>query len=732
MRYPAAIRLSLLLLFGLVQVADCRADVIIDNDGGPPSYAEAGGWSPSAYTGFRNGGYSVSSSQGASATWRPGFSTARHCEVVVVFRSGGNRADDARYTVAHAGGTTVVQLSQYAATSSMVEASLGEFDFGPGADQYVRLEAVAQGKIYIADAVLFRTGTDDPPAIFPASVLPVRPAPSSPVPLTAVITDDDAVASATVLYTPTPPGIPVSVPAYDDGAHADGAANDGRYGAAVPGQPDGTSVTCTLVARDTAGQETSRTVGTYLVSSAPFPEYRAMWVTSWGSGFLNPAQADTLVSTLRAANLNTILPEVRKTGDAYYDSAFEPRGSNIPGATFDPLAYLIQAAHDTSGGKGRMQVHAWFVMHRAWVNGSGALPTGHVLARHPEYEMVRQDGSVSADDRWLDPGHPGAVDHNVAVVLDCLSKYDLDGIHFDYIRYPGNKDWGYNARSVERFNTVHGRSGVPATTDSLWCDWRRECVSLEVKKITVKARMLRPQAVVTAATICGGSYNTFQGSTTYSDFFQDWGGWLRNGIIDYNMIMNYVADTNPVRFQGWTDLSLAEDEGRGSVIGLAPYMSNSIQGTLDQVRYCRMQGADGTNLFSWGGEVTSNSLGETKAQFYAALKDQLYTTRVDPPGAPWKSAPTAGIYEGVVRLNGQPVDHAAVRIDGRPETATVTDGSGWYAILDAPVGAATLRFSKPGLPDVVLPASIPAAGNIITVDANFTGNAGICDWNNSR
>ena len=88
--------------------------------------------------------------------------------------------------------------------------------------------------------------------------------------------------------------------------------------------------------------------------------------------------------------------------------------------------------------------------------------------------------------QFLDPGHPGAVDHNVAVILDCLSKYNIDGINLDYIRYPELRIPGYNPVSVARFQHVHRH--VPTADDHgpQWCDWRRECVTHEVKKIYVQ------------------------------------------------------------------------------------------------------------------------------------------------------------------------------------------------------------------------------------------------------
>ena len=114
-------------------------------------------------------------------------------------------------------------------------------------------------------------------------------------------------------------------------------------------------------------------------------------------------------------------------------------------------------------------------------------------------KCLKKDGSVDETSRYIDPGHPGVVEHNLNVIMDCLENYDIDGVHFDYIRYAG-RDYGYNPVSVERFNTIYGRSGIPDATDEEWCNWRRECVTLEVKRIYINIWKEKPEVLLTTAT----------------------------------------------------------------------------------------------------------------------------------------------------------------------------------------------------------------------------------------
>jgi uncharacterized lipoprotein YddW (UPF0748 family) len=703
-------------------------DTVVDNDAGAPGYTESGTWTLSGSTGW-NGTtyrYTLSTDPPGYCVWRPTIPAAGDYDVYAAILRSTNRTIDAPYTITHAGGTSIAHINQSGGLA-VVELFLGRFNFSAGTGGSVRMDNNGGTGAYIADAVIFRPATPQPPQITQMNHAPGSPTTSDTVALTARITFSSPLVSATATYTPTPPGTPSTVTVHDDGAHSDGAAGDSVYGAFVPAQPLGAVVQYYFSATDNQARSSQSAAQQYTVGAPIAGEWRCIWADSWNTSFLNLTEAQDLVNTCRANNINTVIVEVRKIGDAYYSSALEPRATNISGgAAYDPLGQLIQLAHDTSGGKKHVQVHAWFVAHR--ISKGETLAPAHVLVQHPEYEMVKSDGTKDSANRFLDPGHPGTVDHNVAVILDCLSKYDIDGINLDYIRYPESAGyWGYNPVSVSRFNTVFGRTGSPAGTDAQWSDWRRECVALEVKKIYIKAWKLKPLTMLTACTVNWGSNYTdatYPTSSAYSGVFQDWAGWLDKGIIDYNALMDYTPLTSTARFQGWANLSFAHDGQRGSIIGIGAYLHSSVQGSMDQLLWVRQQGG-GLNIYDWGSEVQGNTGGETRAQFYSALKAQVTPNWVDPPQTPWKQSPTTGIYEGTVKVAGQPVDHATVSIVGQPATQTVTDGSGWFGILNVAPGAHTLRFSKAGLRTLNVPATITSAGQIVTLDIGMEVPVGV-------
>ena len=87
----------------------------------------------------------------------------------------------------------------------------------------------------------------------------------------------------------------------------------------------------------------------------PVPhEIRALWVVR--GTLRHPDSVKAMVRRAHAAGFNTLIVQVRGTGDAYYDSRWEPRSEALAQQkrSFDPLALVIKEAHARD-----MTVHAW-------------------------------------------------------------------------------------------------------------------------------------------------------------------------------------------------------------------------------------------------------------------------------------------------------------------------------------------------------------------------------------
>ena len=192
-----------------------------------------------------------------------------------------------------------------------------------------------------------------------------------------------------------------------------------------------------------------------------------MWVQR--GSLTSPNSIISAIDTAKAAGFNTLIVQVRGRGDAYYDSRHEPRGAALPAnSSFDPLELVLERAH-----RAGLKVHAWVNVNLV----SDAQPPSarkHIVHTHPEWLMVPRplaadlskmkprdpaylrrlsEYAKARSDRvegiFLSPVHAGAVDHTVRVIGDIASRYDVDGIHLDYIRFP-NDEFDYSVRCSTR------------------------------------------------------------------------------------------------------------------------------------------------------------------------------------------------------------------------------------------------------------------------------------------
>lgn len=159
----------------------------------------------------------------------------------------------------------------------------------------------------------------------------------------------------------------------------------------------------------------------YRSAAAAQPELRGIWMHA--TQMKTPAEADACIRKIDDANLNAVFVLVWYWGgQAFYQSRLCPMGEGVE-AGFDPLGYLVESCH-----KRKIEVHAWFV------NGAyGQRRSRHVLDAHPDWAVEAPGG----DELWYDFGKPEVRKFQSDLMIECLERYPVDGIHFDYIRYSG-------------------------------------------------------------------------------------------------------------------------------------------------------------------------------------------------------------------------------------------------------------------------------------------------------
>lgn len=462
-------------------------------------------------------------------------------------------------------------------------------------------------------------------------------------------------------------------------------------------------------------------------------EFRGLWVDSFHPGLRSASEVRQVVADARAGHFNALLVEVRRRGDTFYDSRLEPKAVDVKPPNFDPLAELIALAHDTNSGP-PLEIHAWMVAFNIW-NERHTPPSqpSHPYRLHRDW-LTRTDRGTTWDgaNYAFDPGHPEVQRHTFNVAMDIVSRYDVDGLHLDYIRYAG-PEWGYNEVAVERFKSAFNRTLMPLPNDPLWLQFRRDQVTALVRKIYLSVAAVKPRITISAATIAWApgivSDAEWAHSAAYSTVLQDWRAWMEEGILDLNVPMVYFRQqtVSSNDWAAWSTFAKDHRYRRHVAVGTAVYLNNATLG-LAQMRSTRNptpagNRADGVALFSYAMPTRDRT---SRADFLKALTtprldgrdlDPLFPTPTNVPSMSWKSAPTSGHLKGVVTSATNPfgIDGATVTLSGTANRSLTADATGFYGVVDLPPGEYVLTASHPGLRSASTNATL-APGAVTTLD----------------
>ncbi len=350
----------------------------------------------------------------------------------------------------------------------------------------------------------------------------------------------------------------------------------------------------------------------------PKREVRAVWITTMG-GLDWPRSADKaeqqsslarIVATLKAANFNTIFFQVRARGDAYYHSSYEPWAENLTGTLgkdpgWDPLQFLLSEAHRVG-----IEVHAWFNVYKI----RGANPVGPSIPPHPSRFLSAWTVPYGGE-LWLDPGVPDVKTYLLRVALELVRMYDLDGINFDFARYPG-RDFP-DDETYRRYGNGINRD-----------DWRRSNVTRFITEFYDRAMSSKPMLKVGSSPL--GVYQigrNGESGGSYSQYYQDSRGWLHARKQDYLSPQLYWAvGTNG----GEPDFSRlvqewqTQSEGRQIYAGVGAFKEEVLQQLPMEIDSARACGAAGEAFYRYENLRTLNTLG------------QLYETPANIPSMAWK------------------------------------------------------------------------------------------------
>jgi uncharacterized lipoprotein YddW (UPF0748 family) len=276
-------------------------------------------------------------------------------------------------------------------------------------------------------------------------------------------------------------------------------------------------------------------------------------------------------------------------GVAYYPSKVLPVAPEVA-TRGDQIAACLAA-----GRKYGVEVHVWKVNYN----------TGHRVP--PEFlARMRQEGRLQAsakgkEEPWLCPSHPDNQALEIAAMVEVAREYGVDGIHFDYIRYPDG-DHCFCAGCRERFGRRVGAAIAQWPAEALaggrwrsqWLEWRRENITAVVRAVHEQAKAARPTVKISAAVFRNWS-------TDRDGVGQDWQLWCERGWLDFVCPMDYTHSDR--QFDTWVGMQ-QEWAGRTPVVpGIGVSSSTSrlpVDQVIGQIETARRHATKGFILFNYG------------------------------------------------------------------------------------------------------------------------------------
>lgn len=278
----------------------------------------------------------------------------------------------------------------------------------------------------------------------------------------------------------------------------------------------------------------------------PSSHVKAIWITRFD--YSTRADIEAALDNVTEAGFNTVLWQVRGNATAFYDSPFEPWAEQLGGVDpgFDPLAVAVEGARARG-----LSLHAWVNLMPAWWGDTAPSDPAQLYNARPDWMWFDQFGARQPlSDKFyvsVNPCLPDVREYLTDVVVDIARRYEVEGIHLDYARFPKEPpgtpkpglDYPRDARTLALFQAfttldVTDEALTDPGIQAAWDLWRTQCVTKTIESIATDLAKLPHPPLLTAAVKAepdGGLA-----------FHQDARTWTRQGLVGAVFPMNYTAD----------------------------------------------------------------------------------------------------------------------------------------------------------------------------------------------
>lgn len=389
-------------------------------------------------------------------------------------------------------------------------------------------------------------------------------------------------------------------------------------------------------------------------------EMRAVWLTTAYGLDWPHAKADTpngirqqkeelerILDRLVSDGYNTIFFQARLSGNTTYFSDREPfsrvftKSGKRP--EYDPLAFAVEACH-----KRGLQIHAWMVTYPLTSSRQRPHP---IVQKNPSW-AISHKGT-----RHLDPGLPEVRNYITELATDLVKRYHVDGIHFDYFRYPEEAEKFNDSKSFLRYGQGLDKAA-----------WRRSNLTKQLEDIKEAILSINPRIQISVAPL--GKYRKLSdlgrphGWTAYESVHQDVETWAQRGLVDFVVPMMYYRD---LLFEPFVvDWQRTVGKYIPVIVGLAPYRVDPREERSpwapevihEQIQISRQHGTGGVSMFR------EKNIGPREPRLRTLIQKAFRQTALYPRLSrgkyPRVAAPDQlqiNTEEGKLRLSWQGVEH---------------------------------------------------------------------------
>jgi uncharacterized lipoprotein YddW (UPF0748 family) len=373
-------------------------------------------------------------------------------------------------------------------------------------------------------------------------------------------------------------------------------------------------------------------------------EYRGVWLRPLAGQDTSVEGIRRTIARLKAYNIRDVYLETYFQGRTLFPSQTMaryglPEQHNQFRGT-DPLKLWIETAHQEG-----LRVHAWTQVFLAGNVEESIEPFGPILNQYPQWRNVQRvslnatmpvPSTVEEGHLFVDPANPEVRAYLEALILEIVTRYDVDGLNLDYIRYPASHSvksgdffqstWGYTPVARQRFEAemrarllpkpsspeIAGKkpasrsNNPPAQTPILdpirltpshpywqaWTDWRKAQISSFVQRISTQVHVVKPSLPISAVVFP-------KPDPQFALKLQEWPVWVQAGWVQALTPIGLIPTPEGLQRQSQEFRRMTQDKVPVYVGVFGVYNRLRPVEFAEQIDAVRAAGMPGVMLFEW-------------------------------------------------------------------------------------------------------------------------------------